>query len=240
LNKQRVLALQHVEINPPGLVGEILHENNIPYDIVQVTTEALPHPASYNAIFIFGGTQHIYNTEQYPWLKQEEEMVRQAVASGVPVIGICLGSQIIANAFGARVVPVPPVKIGFLQIHFTEHGAADPLFARLPGYQQAFQWHTDVFRLPRGATLLAGHGLNEHQAFRYHQHVYGLQYHIELTPDMLSHWLHDEDSKAEFIQYRGIDAYNTVINEVPSLYPIYREHARTVIQNFLHISGLLA
>lgn len=238
MNRQRVLALQHVAINPPGLIGEMLQEQNIPYDIVHVTTEPLPNPTDYAAIFIFGGTQHVYDSASNPWLKQEEELVRQADAHKIPIMGICLGSQILAQAFGAQVIHHPPVKIGFLQIHFTERGAKDQLFAKLPGYEQAFHWHEDVFHLPRGATLLAGHGLNEHQAFRYHSHIYGVQYHIELTPVMLTHWLRDPDSKAEFIAYRGIDAYNTVIKEAPTLYPIYREHSRIVIHNFLHIAGL--
>lgn len=240
MGNQRVLALQHVSINPTGHVGEILDEKNIPYDVVQVTHETLPDLKGYNALFIFGGTQHVYDTEQYPWLKGEEELVRQAVAQGIPVMGICLGGQILANAFNARVVHVPPAQIGFLQIHFTEEGHKDPLFRGLPGYEQAFQWHEDVFRLPEGAKLLAGHGSNNHHVFRYDRHVYGLQYHIELTSDMFHHWTTDPDSKQEFIQYRGIDAYNTAMQEAPTLFPIYYYHSRIVICNFLQLSGLLS
>ncbi|GCF09743.1 type 1 glutamine amidotransferase [Dictyobacter arantiisoli] len=238
---QRVLALQHVAINPPGLVGEALRRHRIPYDIVQVANEALPDPTQYSAIVSFGGIQHVYEEGETPYhyIKQEEKMLHTAVEIGIPVLGICLGSQILAHAFGANVKAQPPAKIGFLEIQFTPEGQQDPIYQGFTNFEQAFHWHGDIFENPAGATLLAHHNSGKHHAFRIGQHAYGLQYHVELTAQMLEHWLNDPSSRHDFIEDRGIKAYNKVIQERPQLYPLYHTHSQLLIENFLRISHLI-
>src|SRR6266496_2222279 len=100
---------------------------------------------------------------------------------GIPYLGMCLGGQLLANAFQAPIRRLPKEHIGFLLEHFTEEGLKDPLYSGLPGYQQAFQWHEDCFELPEGAVALAHHTDGSNQAFRYGRHAYGIQYHVELT-----------------------------------------------------------
>jgi GMP synthase-like glutamine amidotransferase len=235
-----VLAIQHVQVNPPGLVGEVLEELTIPYDVIQATEDHFPDLTAYSAIVSFGGTQHVYLEKQEPYIAHEEELIRQALKQDMPFLGICLGSQLLAHALGAKVVKRPPEKMGFLQIHFSQEGQRDPIFADLPGYEQAFHWHDDVFDIPKDAVKLAGDKPNEHQAFRYGRNAYGTQYHVELTAGMLNNWLTDPELKKEFIDIRGIDAYNKIMQERPTLYPIYREHSRILFINFLRIGGLIA
>ncbi|WP_373323953.1 type 1 glutamine amidotransferase [Dictyobacter formicarum] len=148
------------------------------------------------------------------------------------------GGQLLARAFQAEVEKLPKSYIGFLRIHFTEAGHKDPLYHNLPDYQQAFQWHDDCFKLPKGAIELACRTDGFNQAFRYGQHAYGLQYHVELTEDMLDRWLHDPSLKKEFIDTYGTEVYHKAEIEAVDLYPTYAAHSTIILENFFKISKL--
>jgi GMP synthase (glutamine-hydrolysing) len=237
--QQRVLILQHIAENPPGRVGEILQEHAVPFDDVHVGKDHFPDPATYQAIIVLGGSQHLYDKQKYPYTLHEEIYLHNAIRQEIPYLGMCLGGQLLANAFGAQVKRLPKVHIGFFQIHFTKAGEKDPLYQGLPGYQQAFQWHEDGFELPIGAIPLAHHADGSNQAFRYGRHVYGLQYHVELTGDMLDTWLHDPSLKSEFTEAYGIEVYQRVEQEFAQYYTTYAQHSRILIENFLRISKLI-
>jgi GMP synthase (glutamine-hydrolysing) len=238
-DKKHVLVLQHFYENPPGRVGDLLQEHEIPYDTIHVGIDHLPDPAGSAAIIVLGGTQHLYDKHRYPYTVHEEIYLHSAILQRIPYLGMCLGGQLLANAFQADVRRLPKEHIGFLQIHFTEEGKQDPLYAGLPGYQQAFQWHEDCFELPVGAVSLAHHEDGSNQAFRYLSHAYGLQYHVELTEEMLDVWLHDPSSKKEFIDAYGTGQYKKVEQEVAQLFPTYARHSRILLENFLKISKLI-
>ncbi len=237
--QQRVLILQHSSKNPPGRVGDILQEHTIPYDDIHVGEDHLPDPTSYQAIIVLGGPQHLYEKDKYPYTALEETYLHEAIRQELPYLGMCLGGQLLANALGAEVKKLPKVHIGFLQIHFTKAGQKDPLYHGLPGYQQAFQWHEDGFKLPIGAIPLAYHADGSNQAFRYGRHAYGLQYHLELTEEMLDTWLHGLSMKKEFTEAYGIEVYQRVEREFAQFYPTYAQHSRIMIENFLRISKLI-
>lgn len=238
-NQRRVLVLQHFQENPPGRVGDLLTEHQIPYNIIQVGTDHLPDPIDYQALIVLGGTQHLYNKQKYPYTTHEEIYLHQAIRQGIPYLGMCLGGQLLANAFQAPIRKLPKEHIGFLQIHFSDEGKQDPLYRSLPGYEQAFQWHEDCFDLPEGAIALAHHTDGSNQAFRYGHHAYGIQYHVELTEEMLNVWLHDLTLKDEFISAYGEEVYKKVERDVTRLFPTYAQHSRALIENFLGISHLL-
>lgn len=238
-DKQRVLVLQHIPENPAGRVGDILNEHNIPYDDIHVGTDHLPDPTQYQAIIVLGGSQHLYDKNRYPYTVHEEIYLHHAIRQEIPYLGMCLGGQLLANAFHAPVKRLPKTYIGFLQIHLNEEGQKDPLYQGLPGYQQAFQWHEDCFELPIGATPLAHHADGSNQAFRYGQHAYGLQYHVEITEDMLNSWLHDPTLKDEFTGAYGTALYHKVEQDLAQLYTTYAQHSRIMIENFLRKSGLI-
>ena len=238
-DKKQVLVLQHFQENPPGRVGDLLNEHQIPYDVIQVGTDRLPASMHYQALIVLGGTQHLYDKNKYPYTVHEEIYLHETIRQGIPYLGMCLGGQLLANAFRAMVSRLPKEEIGFLQIHFTEAGKQDPLYQGLPGYEQAFQWHEDCFALPEGAVALAHHADGSNQAFRYGRHAYGIQYHVELTEDMLNTWLHDLTLKNEFIGEYGAEIYKKVEQDVSRLFPTYAQHSRTLIENFLKISHLI-
>ena len=239
-DKRHALVLQHFHENPSGRVGDLLNKHEIPYDLIHVGHDTLPNPSEYGAIIVLGGTQHLYNKSSYPYAVHEEIYIQKAIIEDrVPYLGMCLGGQLLANTFKAPIRKLPKEHIGFLKIHFTEDGQKDPLCQGLPGYQQAFQWHEDCFELPLGAVSLAHHQDGANQAFRYLDYAYGLQYHIELTQDMLDLWLHDPSLKKEFIDEYGTEQYEKTEREAVELYPTYASHATLLVENFLRISKLI-
>src|SRR5260370_1029739 len=173
---RRVLILQHDWAVHKGYIGDILAEHDIVYDVVDVAKETLPDPTIYAAIIALGGTQHVYESDEYPYFTQEKAMIRLAVEQDIPFLGICLGSQLLASALGAVVKKHTTPEIGFFEVPFTGEGETDPLYKGLSGYQKVFHWHGDTFDLPSGAVLLATNEHTKNQAFRYGHCAYGVQY----------------------------------------------------------------
>jgi len=233
---KRVLALQHIWDDPPGILGEIMEARGIAYDVVNVEETPIPDLNAYDALIVLGGSQNADEDDRYPYLTQEKRLLRQVVAQDIPYLGICLGGQLLARALGAPVTRHHLAEIGFSEVQLTEEGNGDPLFAGLPGYQQVIQWHEDTFGIPNGAIRLARSECAENQAFRCGRRAYSLQYHIELTPAMLDTWLRYPAYKQAIIDIHGPDAPNRIEYERPRRYPLYCEHTRILFENFLRIS----
>lgn len=236
---KRVLALQHVWDDPPGYLGELMEKHGIRCDIVDVEQEAIPTLNGYDALLSLGGWQHAYDDEQFPYLKREKGVIREAIAQEMPYLGICLGGQLLADALGVPVTRHHLTEIGFAQVEFTEEGKVDPLFQGLPGYQQVIHWHEDTFAIPAGGVLLATNRYTRNQAFRFGRNAYGLQYHIELTPQMLDTWLQFPDYKKEIIKVMGEEAPELIEQARSTYYPLVRNQARILFENFLCISNLI-
>ena len=236
---KRVLALQHVWDDPAGYLGELLQEYRVAYDVVHVETEPIPDPTTYGALLVFGGFQHANDDERYPYFVQEKQALRKAVEQDIPLLGICLGGQLLAHVLEGSVKRHILTEIGFTQVQLTEEGKTDPLYEGLPGYQEVFQWHEDTFDIPPGAVLLATNTTTENQAFRYGRCVYGLQYHIEPTPEMLNTWIHHPEFNAEIIKILGEEKYHALERELLTHYPTFRHHTQILFRNFLRISGLI-
>jgi GMP synthase (glutamine-hydrolysing) len=236
---KRILLLEHEADNPEGYVGKIIEEHQIPMDIIRVDQEPLPDPAHYSAIIAFGGAQHLYEEEKYPYFGPEKALLRTSVEQNRPILGICLGAQLLASALGGTVKRHTIPETGFYDIPLTEVGKADPLYQGLAGYQTVFHWHEDTFELPFGAVLLASNESTTNQAFRYGTCAYGLQYHIELDSVMLDHWLYHCDLQRDIIGRLGVEAYHTFTKELPTRFAIYQAHTRIVLENFLRVSGLI-
>lgn len=123
-----------------------------------------------------------------PAMKPELELMDRALAGGVPILGICLGSQLVAKALGARVYRNAALEIGWEPVYLTEAARHDPVFGDLPAPFTFFHWHGETFDLPRGAEWLAYSRKTPHQAYRYGSRVYGIQFHPEVTPEMIADW----------------------------------------------------
>ncbi|MBA2681670.1 MAG: type 1 glutamine amidotransferase [Ktedonobacteraceae bacterium] len=236
---QKVLILQHMQENPMGFVGTILNEYAIDCDVIHVEREVLPDPINYAAIIALGGDQHVYDDEAYPYFRQEKVFIQRAIEHAIPFLGLCLGAQVLAAAVGGKVKRHTMTEVGFFDVQLTEAGEHDVLFTGLPGYQRVFHWHEDTFDLPSEAVLLATSENTENQAFRYGPSAYGLQYHIELDDSILNIWLHEPALQESMISTLGPEGYQALVHERSRQMPIYQEHTRIVVKNFLHNSGLL-
>ncbi len=235
---KRVLTIINIADDPTGYVGEVLEEHNIVYDVVDASTQSIPDPTAYDALVVFGGPQNANEDDKYPYFLQEKTALRKAVAQEIPVLGICLGGQLLATVLGGTVKKHTLTEIGFSEVQCTDEGKNDLLYAGLAGHQMVYQWHEDTFAIPPGAVRLATSAKTENQAFRYGHNVYGIQYHIELTPTMLDTWLHEPSLKQEIVNALGSDEYERIISERSRYYSLYKEHTRILFENFLRIGEL--
>ncbi len=185
-----VLIIKHVENEGPGLIEDCLKEEKIPYRILNLESGLhLPRPDDFNGIVILGGPMNVYEEDRYPFLKNEDLFIKGALQKGKSVLGICLGAQLIAKALGAKVSEAPLKEIGWYEVSLTEIGTEDPFFSKYPNTFPVFQWHQDTFEIPNAGKLIATSSSVPHQAFRYGKKVYGLQFHIEVTEEMIKEWL---------------------------------------------------
>jgi len=148
-----------------------------------------PPPSDFHALMIFGGSMHVDQEDGHPWLDPEKEFIRDALDRGTPILGVCLGSQLLAEAAGARPERMPDPEIGWYDIEITEAGAADPVTGPLAPSVELFEWHHYAAPLPPGAVELARTPLCV-QAFRIEgRPAWGLQFHAEVTKENLFGWL---------------------------------------------------
>jgi GMP synthase (glutamine-hydrolysing) len=183
-------VIRHVEIEDLGYLGESLERNGIRFQYVDA--ESLPDepfPTHDGGLIVLGGPMSAYEADRHPYLGAEIELIRGRLAEGRPVLGICLGAQLLAAAAGARVHRGEHGKeIGWAAVRLTEAGVADPLWAGFPQSFITFHWHGDTFELPAGAELLARTDRYS-QAFRLGPAAYGVQFHPEVVPVQLESWI---------------------------------------------------
>lgn len=196
-----VLILKNVSTEGPGTIEDFLREQGIPYRIVELEKEAVPHPDEFDTLVMMGGPMSVNEEEIYPYIKRERELVKEFIAGGKRVFGVCLGAQIMAKALGAEVYVGPEKEIGWYDIELTEDGIRDPLMKKLAVHPRAgdfwkrfrvFHWHGETFDVPSGAVRLAKSALYPNQAFRYGSYAYAFQFHIEVKKEMIYEWLKDE------------------------------------------------
>ena len=236
---KRVLTIINIADDSTGYVGEILNAHDIAFDVVDASVQPIPDPTAYDALIVFGGPQNANEDDKYPYFRQEKATLRTAVAHEVPVLGICLGGQLLATVLGGTVKKHTLTEIGFSEVQCTDEGKNDALYAGLAGQQMVYQWHEDTFTIPPGAVRLATSEKTVNQAFRYGHNAYGIQYHIELTPAMLNTWLHEPSLKEEIVNTLGSAEYERIMSERPQYYALYKEHTRVMFENFLRSGGLI-
>lgn len=235
MKQKPILFLQHCWDNHKAYLGDLLQQAEISHVVVMVEHEPLPDPADYAAIIALGGPQHVYQQEASPYLAKEEAFIRSALELGIPYLGICLGAQLLAKALGASVKVHTLTEIGFSSVKITQTGQQDPLFAHLPDSQQVFQWHSDTFDLPQGATLLATSAETAHQAFRVGKHAYGLQYHIEVDDTTLDTWLTDPECMETISAHLGAEGLRMLTVQRTHCFTLYQKHTRIMLNNFLSL-----
>lgn len=190
-----ILILQHAEFEGPGFFGELLREHKLPFRVLRLDRgEALPSTLEgIRALVMMGGPMSVNDEDQHPWLAAEMALIRQAVTTGLPTLGHCLGGQLIARALGGTVSRNPVKEIGWHAVEKTPAGAQSPYLKDLPQRFELFHWHGETFTLPEGAVHLLSNENCANQAFSIGGHVLGFQCHPEVTADMVRDWCSDMD-----------------------------------------------
>ncbi len=145
--------------------------------------DAAPDPAAIDFLVIMGGGMNIYQHRDHPWLAPEKKLIGQVIGAGKPALGICLGSQLIADVMGGKVYQNPQFEVGWFPMRMLEAARKEPLFSHFPAEITALHWHGDTFELPPGATLLASSDACPNQGYVCRKNVIGLQFHIEVRPE---------------------------------------------------------
>jgi GMP synthase (glutamine-hydrolysing) len=201
--------IRHVSHEAAGTLEESLAEAGLEFRYLdlfdQPPSDARLDIEAAPGLVVMGGPMNVDETAKYPFLAAEVEWIRQAVRRRRPVLGICLGSQLLAKAMGAKVFANPVKEIGWYTIELTPAAADDPLLAGCGQSLTVFQWHGDTFDLPPGAISLAEGSACRNQAFRVGDCAYGLQFHLEVTPPMLDDWLREIGNCRELAELDYID-----------------------------------
>jgi GMP synthase-like glutamine amidotransferase len=196
-----VLLFRHVPFEGAGRIHDVLSARGIEIrvcDRAAVSPEAAVQAAG---LIFMGGPMSV--NDDLPYLRHEELLIREAIGRGAPVLGICLGAQLIARALGARVHANPVKEIGWFDVHPCEAAAGDALFSTLGPTETVFHWHGEMWDLPSSGTLLASSAACRHQAFRFGRNVYGVQFHLEATPEMIADWQRQDENCGDVRELSG-------------------------------------
>jgi GMP synthase-like glutamine amidotransferase len=196
-DRPEVLIIQHSAAEPLGTIGSALATADVGTKTVRTDRgESVPVTAdSIDGLVIMGGPMGVYDAPLFPFLTQELRLLDDALKRELPVLGICLGSQLLAAALGSRVFPSGVKEIGWYPVELAGAAAADRLFAGVPRTFDAFHWHGDTFDLPRGAVRLGSSQKTVEQGFRHGEKAWGLQFHLEVTREVISAMVEGADTE---------------------------------------------
>lgn len=235
-----ILFIKHIDMEGPGTLADFLEDNKLPYMVIDLSSgDNVPKlEKDFQAVISLGGPMNVYEEEKYRFLKDEDLLLKRIVDEEVPFLGICLGAQLIAKATGARVTKNPEKEIGWYKIVLNEHGLKDDLFKDLPEVFKVFQWHGDTFGIPQGGNRLAFSELCQNQTLKYGRNSYGIQFHVEVTKEMIAQW--SDAYKGELESLKGIVSdKKKMLEDYARLEKEYMKHAERFYVNFFTVAGLL-
>lgn len=222
---KKVLAVQNIACETLGTFERLLEQDGFAVESISAQTDRMPRDAQgYSALVILGGPMAVYDNLQY--LQQEQELIRRAIGKNVPVLGICLGSQLIAQAAGGRVFKGKGKEIGWHKVSITAEGQKG-LFAGAGREMTVFQWHGDTYELPEQAKVLARSDLYP-QSFQIGSAV-GVQFHLEVDERMIRSWL--KEYRAE-VKAEGLDEREILSPAARDIAASLEEKCRLVYRNF--------
>jgi GMP synthase (glutamine-hydrolysing) len=202
----RILTIYHVAYERLGNLSDSLKKAGCeisPFEIYNLTAK-WPVLSEYSGIVLMGGPMSVYEKSKHHFMDKEIILLEEALKLNIPILGICLGAQLIAHTLGADVFPNREEEIGWHPINLEVGAQSDPMFEAFNQEETVFHLHGDTFALPIGASHLASSRLCENQAFRYAENVYGLQFHVEVSEVMVRGWLNGLNPKKKSGRLCGI------------------------------------
>jgi len=184
-------VLQHVAYEGPGAVADAIAHGGYRHVVIRIDQDE-PVPATESVgdmagLVVMGGPMGVHD-ETLAWMREERLLLKAAVDAGLPVLGVCLGAQQLAAALGGVVATGPEPEVGVGEVHLSAASLHDPVLGPAGSPLACMHWHADTFTIPDGAVLLASNDAYPHQAFRFGERAYGLQFHIEVNASLVGHW----------------------------------------------------
>jgi GMP synthase (glutamine-hydrolysing) len=214
-----IVAFRHVPNEPLGFFETYMDEKKIPFEYLNLyETNEIPSTIYASHIIFLGGPMSVNDENEFPWLIQEKELIRRSVKTGQNVLGICLGAQLIASAYGAKVFPFVN-ETGWKML--TRENDAPGIFSKFPDQFPVFQLHGETFEIPDGGRLLARGDVVRNQAFSC-QNALGLQFHLELTGEIIRDWSKDLPGNEQ----------SKIASETPRFLPESNRLCRMVAEDF--------
>jgi GMP synthase (glutamine-hydrolysing) len=232
------LVLRHAQAEGVGLLGNALRERGIHHRALDVARgEPVPKDVrGVGGLIVLGGPMGAYEQDKYPFLGPEISLIEKAIAAGRPVLGICLGAQLIAQVLGARVFPGNTREVGWAPVTLTEDGQDDPLFVGGDTSLTVFHLHGDTYELPPDGVNLATTKMYEQQAFRWGEIVYGFQFHLEFTESIIGRLAQEPESQ-QYMTAAGADL-KQIVAETPGRVRDLTDTANRVFETYFTQCGL--
>ena len=214
-----ILILQHIKIEDPGFIKDLMIKDAAKLTTIELDEgEKIPDDLSkFDGMFCMGGPMDTFMEDQYPWLIEEKKKIKEFVVDlKKPYLGFCLGCQLLGEVIGGKVVKSNPPEIGIMDINFTKEKKDDHLFSQFPDKIKSLQWHSyEVQGLDKNkeVTLIASSLITKYQIFKYQDHAYGIQFHIEIKDTTVNEWGCVPEYKSALEKQLGPDALKKFDNE---------------------------
>jgi GMP synthase (glutamine-hydrolysing) len=234
---KKLLVLQHVAHEILGTLNPLLKRAGFRIRYVNFARhpDAEPNLTGYAGLVILGGPMSANDSNRLPHLTTEMKLIEQALKLNIPVLGICLGAQLIAKTLGAAVYPNEQKEIGWHDVSPTDDAREDPLLSAFKPIERIFQWHGETFDIPRSTHHLAFSSLCANQAFRYERNVYGFQFHLEVDAPMIHRWLRVPENQREIAAMGGCAEH--IRSETPSQIGRLMELSERIFGEFIERFG---
>jgi GMP synthase-like glutamine amidotransferase len=199
-------VLQHVPYEHPGTILDWARERTLSVQVIKLYDgKSCPVVSTSDLLLVMGGPMGVFDDDDYPWMRDEKQVIKDATRYNVPTLGICLGAQLIAHVLGADVRRNLYQEIGFFPITLTLAAVNDALFHQVPKIFTPFHWHGDTFMIPAGAVRIAGNDACMNQGFIGPGNVMGLQFHLEADKRLIGEWTNRLPQTAEPPHVQNID-----------------------------------
>ena len=236
----RVLVFQHIDVEHPGVFRDFMRADGTDWDVIaldrgQRISETM---TGYDALLVMGGPMDVWDEDTLPWLQDEKRAIhRWVIQAGKPFLGICLGHQLLGEVIGGTVGRMSTSEVGICDVEITSAGRGQELFAGVEGRFTCFQWHSTAVRtLPPSAVISAVNDVGTIQAFSYGPCAFGLQFHVEITPDTVREWVTVPAYRASLENVMGPGGLAILEADTSSKLAAFNMRAKRIYDNFIKLA----